>query len=150
MTGKVFPITAPSTALFWTVLAIITLLLTLAALFGFMAYGIKKVKFTLTDQGLRIRGGLYGRFIPRDALMGEGARVLNLNLEEAYRPRMKINGITLPGYREGWFKLRNGEKALLFVTDWSKVAYVPTREGYSLILSTSQPESLLRAINGLR
>jgi hypothetical protein len=47
------------------------------------------------------------------------------------------------------FKLSNGEKALLFVTDRSRLVYVPTREGYSVLLSATQPNELLKAMDEL-
>lgn len=42
--------------------------------------------------------------------------------------------------------MENGERALLFVTDYEKVVYIPTTEGYSLLLSVDQPEEFIRAV----
>ena len=33
------------------------------------------------------------------------------------RPGLRTMGTGLPGYRAGWFRLRNGEKALLYLTE---------------------------------
>ena len=35
---------------------------------------------------------------------------------------------------------------LLCVTDWTRVVYVPTRAGYSVLLSPADPQALLQAI----
>jgi hypothetical protein len=52
----------------------------------------------------------------------------------------------MPGYQAGWFRLRNGESALLYLTDRTRAVYVPTELGYSLLLSPSDPERFLEAI----
>ena len=56
-------------------------------------------------------------------------------------------GTSLPGYRAGWFRLRNGEKALLYVTDPAKAVYVPTQLDYSVIVTPQDPEGFLSAIH---
>ena len=89
--------------------------------------------------------------MPASALLVEDARALDLGRERQYRPKWKTNGSGLPGYQAGWFKLRNGEKSLLFVTDRSRVVYVPTRDGYSVMLSVTHPEQFLESLrNTLR
>jgi hypothetical protein len=55
-------------------------------------------------------------------------------------------GTGLPGYSAGWFSLRNGEKALLFVTDRSRVVRIPTRDGYSLMVSPRHPQAFMEAL----
>jgi hypothetical protein len=146
MTNKVFPIFPASAAPLWTIVAIVFALVAIIAVFSVIAYSTRNVKFELTDNGLRIRGGIYGKFIPRDVLVREKARVINLNVERDYKPRWRTNGVGLPGYAEGWFRLVNGERALLFVTERSRIVYIPTTEGYSLLLTPSRPEEFLKAI----
>jgi hypothetical protein len=58
-------------------------------------------------------------------------------------------GTGLPGYQAGWFRLRNGDRALLYLTDRSKAVYVPTTEGYGVLLSPAEPEQFLAALNTL-
>lgn len=109
----------------------------LLASFGYQA---KNATFTLTDQGLRIGPGLYGRTIPKQNIIAESVRVIDLNVEKSYQPKWKTNGANFPGYSAGWFKLQNNEKALLFVTDRSRVVYIPTTENYSVMLSVKEAE----------
>ena len=70
-----------------------------------------------------------------------------LSGDSEFKPIRRTNGIGLPGYSAGWFKLANGEKALLFVTDRGKVVYMPTTDGYSVLLSTVNPEEFLESLN---
>ncbi len=122
-------------------IAAISLILVLViGLFVFIGYSARNTKFEVSEQGLHIKGSIYGRFIPRGTINAENIQIVNLNIQEPYQPRIKTNGTGLPGYAEGWFKLKNKEKALLFVTDRSNVVYIPTEQGYSVLLSVSQPE----------
>ena len=89
MASRVFPIFPASVKANWVIL---TLLFILVAFFGFISYSARNVKFELTDQGLHIRGGIYGRFIQKDSLIREKARILNLNIEGEYWPRIRTNG----------------------------------------------------------
>ena len=43
-----------------------------------------------------------------------------------YRPA-GTNGIGLPNYQAGWFRLKNQRQSTVFVTDWSRSVIVPTR-----------------------
>lgn len=149
MVSSVFPIVPPSAAPFWFLWGIAIFLLLLVALFGFIGYWARNTKFELTDEGLQIRGGIYRRFIPKSSLFIEGAKILDLNAEGEYQPKLRTNGIGLPGYNAGWFKLKNGSKALLFVTNPSKVIYIPSKEKYSVLLSTSRPEEFLALMGEL-
>lgn len=149
MTGRVFPVVPAHASAFWVILAIAAFLLMLVALFGRIAYGARHARFEVTEQGLLVKGGIFGRFIRKESLLRVNAKIVNLNLEWQYRPRLKTNGIGLPGYQEGWFRLRSGEKALLFLTERSRVVYLPTKEGFSVLLSTGQPEELLRSMADL-
>ena len=48
-------------------------------------------------------------------------------------------GTAVDGYRAGWFDLKNGERALLYMTDPSRVVCLPTTDGYMLMLSVQDP-----------
>ncbi len=146
MTTKVFPISPASGTPLWFILAIVFVLALLIVVFSFFAYSARNARFELNDYGISIRSWLYGRFIPRNVLIATSARMVNLRVEEAYKPRLRTNGISLPGYDAGWFKLRNGEKALVFMTNASRVVYIPTSKGYSILLTPNQPEEFLRAV----
>ena len=71
---------------------------------------------------------------------------MDLTAEREYRPSWRTNGVGLPGYSAGWFKLSNGQKALAFLTDRTRVVYLPTRAGYVLLLSVASPQEFLRAL----
>jgi len=143
---KTFGIIPASPASLITILAIGIFLLLILGLFAFIGYSSRNVTFEVSEQGLRIKGGIYGRLIPKENIAGENAKIINLNTSPQYKPRIRTNGVGLPGYSEGWFKLKNNEKALLFVTDRSNVVYIPTKQDYSILLSVSNSEEFYESI----
>jgi hypothetical protein len=120
------------------------LLLALVALFGYFAYASVAARFEVSEQGLRIRSAVYGRSLPTEALIPEEARIVDLRRE--LQPTSRTNGIGMPGYSAGWFRLRGHGRALLFVTDRRRVVYVPTRQGYPLLVSVQRPEEFLQSL----
>lgn len=116
------------------------ILLGVIALLILFGYQARHASFTVNEQGLSISPGLYSRFIPKEDINAAGVKVVNLKTDSAYKPKWRTNGVGLPGYAAGWFKLENKEKALVFVTDRSRVVYIPTTENYSVLLSVREAE----------
>ena len=146
MLVKEFPIAPVSPGGMWGIVAVVLLLVALAILFAAIALSPRRATFVISSDGIRIKRALYGRTVPGESLDVEKARQVDLTHERSLQPVLRTNGIGLSGYSEGWFKLRNGEKALLFVTDRSRVVYVPTDLGYSLMLNVSEPAQFLSAL----
>jgi len=85
--------------------------------------------------------------IPAGHLVAGAARHVNLAQMPELQPARKTMGTSFSGYQSGWFRLRNGDRALLYLTDRQKAVYVPTTEGYGVLLSPSQPEQFVAALN---
>jgi hypothetical protein len=107
--------------------------------------GSKSSTFEVSSAGLRLRGDVYGRLIPSNELLVHDARRVDVS-DGPYRPVMRIGGTAVPGYRAGWFNLRNGRRALLYVTDENKVVLVPTTAGYDVLLSVDEVDAFLEAL----
>jgi hypothetical protein len=118
----------------------------LLAFFASFVYSSRYLRYEVSAEGLAIRGDIYGRSIPRKALQLDRAKAVDLTQVRDLQLSSRTNGAGLPGYGAGWFRLRNGEKALAFVTDRRHVLYVPTNAGYSVLLSVKNPEALLAAL----
>lgn len=144
---ETFAIAPAQSKALWVVVALILLtVLVPAVVMVITARGSVSSRVELSGTGLRLRGDFYGRFIPAEALRADEARIVNLATERDLSPVARTMGTGLPGYRAGWFRLRNGEKALLYVTDGSRVVYIPTNRGYSLLLSSQNPEHLVNRL----
>lgn len=144
--NQVFPIVPAPAKTLWSLGIFSTLIALLLALSLILAYSSRHLQLELSNSHLVIRGDLYGRTIPLSSLAIDRASIFSLKDRSAYQPKWRTNGIGLPGYRSGWFKLKNGEKALLFVTDDRKVVYLPTDKGYSLLMSVREPERFLDSL----
>ena len=142
---------APATGrAMWFVLAVPGLILLLVlGLLGAAVVAARSARFEVSPAGLRLRGDLYGRLIPADELRAASARRVDFVSTPELTPARRTMGTGLPGYRSGWFRLRNGEKALLYVTDMNRVVYVPTTAGYGVLLSPREPDRFLSALRGI-
>jgi hypothetical protein len=143
---QIFPIVPASNGPIWFFIGFAILLLGLLALFSYFIYSSRNAKFEIDSGQLNIAGDIYGRRIPLSSLELQKAKVVNLKTDHDYRMKWRTNGTGLPGYSAGWFRLYNGDKCLAFVTDRDRVIYIPTRNGYSLLLSVQNPEQFLKAL----
>jgi len=145
---RVFPIAPPSRETIYLACASLIFPLGLAGLFFLINYSAKNVTFVCHNDSLRIKGSMYARTIPRSAIDLPQAKIIDLGAAPPYRLHRRINGTAVKGYREGWFRLNNRRKALVFVTDPTKVVILPTRQDYIIMFSAAQPERLLEALEG--
>jgi hypothetical protein len=141
---EVFPIVPAAAKPLWF-LGAIGLVLALVLL-TYVAWSARHSRVEVTDQTLRLVGDLWGRSIPLRSLDLASARVLRLDAASSYRPVSRTFGTGIPGYASGWLRLRNGEKALAYLTSSESVVHIPTSQGYSLLLSVAEPEALLRVL----
>jgi len=115
-------------------------------LLGLLAWSVRHSSVTVGPDSIRLSGDLWGRTIPRASLDLAHARVVDLAAEPGLAPRSRRMGTGIPGYGAGWFGLANGEQALVYLTARDRVVYVPTREGYALLLSVDTPDAFLAAL----
>lgn len=144
--GEVFTITPASTRPIWFLVSIGSLLLALMLSFGLFMYASRATIFELVPDGLRISRTPYGRTIPWSSIDASGARAINLAIDSTYRPSLRTNGMSVPGYQVGWYRLGGSGKGLLFVTEPESVAAIPVKEGYTLLVSVEDAEEFIEAV----
>ncbi len=128
------------------ILSVLSALIIIILLLLITFRGSRGATFEVSSEGLRLKGDLWGRTIPRKSLDPANALVLDLNKNLEYKTTWKTCGSNYPGYKSGWFRIKKGGKALVYLTDETKVAYIPTHEGYSVMLSTPKPQRLIDAL----
>jgi len=145
MENYVHTITAPKLTAF--ILSIVLAALFLAACVG-IVYSMKSTTICVGGGFLTIKSLFYGRKIPIEDIDLSGVKSLNLREErdKDYRVTLRTNGIGLPGYLAGWTKLHNGHKALVYITDRTKVALIPTKE-FDVMISTDDFDGIRNALN---
>lgn len=146
MNEQVFPmIPAAGNAAYWIMIPFAIVMLIALLVVGFSMRASKKTEFILSAGSLEIKGDVYARKIPAEKLRWSEARRVDLLQEPQLNPKFKTIGTAMPGYNAGWFRLKNGSKALLALTDKSHVVYIPTTEDYSILLSIADPDAFLAA-----
>ena len=143
---QTFPIVPGDTRVLWSLLPAVVLILLVLAGVAVSLSAARNARFEVSPIGLRLKGDLYGRFVPAANLQLDLARAVDLRTEPQLQAVRRTMGTATAGYQGGWFRLRNGEKALLYVTDRSHVAYVPTTLGYAIMLSVADPEAFLASL----
>lgn len=146
----VFPIVPASAKPIWFLAAICILLSIILAALAYTAYSARHSRFEVGNGQLRLAGDFWARSIPLQSLRLERAAILDLAQAPDYAPHRRTLGTGLPGYASGWFRLRNGEKALAYLTRRDSVVYIPTSLGYSLLLSADRPREFLTALRSQR
>jgi hypothetical protein len=129
-------------------IAMLVSFMVLIVVVGFSARSIhsaRHAKFDVSDFELAIKGE-YSRSIRLSDLDLSKAEVVDLALRNDLRPGMRTYGTGLPGYQAGWFKLQNGQKALLYLTARNEVVHLPTNDGYDLLLSVNDPSTFLTSL----
>jgi hypothetical protein len=77
------------------------------------------------------------------SLRARGLQTVDLNERNELKPLIRTWGTSLPGFSAGWFRLRNGEKAVCVLLDRQRVSYLRSEEdNLSLLLSLAEPEKL--------
>ena len=143
----VFPISPASSKPLWFLASICVLLSVVLAVLVYTAYSSQHSRVELNSNQLRLVGDLWARTIPMDVIDVSETRILDLDRRSNYSPTRRTFGTVLPGYASGWFRLRNGEKALIYLTRWERVVYMPTSKGYALLLSVEDSERFVETLN---
>jgi len=127
----------------------IGLLVLCLAIHWIIGRALRRHRITLDDDDLTIATTFYTRKLGWDGLQLQQARVVDLDEHTGLKPLFKSNGTSLPGFRSGWFRLRNRNKALVATAGSPRVLYLPTTQGYDLLLQPRQPQALLQRLQEL-
>ncbi len=141
-----FPIAQSDARPLWVLIPVMVIMLGGLLLLLVSLSGSRLARFEISRDSLTLKGDLWGRTIAIADLQVDSARRAWPDREEPLRPARRTMGTAMPGYQAGWFRLKSGEKALLYLTDRSRAVYIPTRLGYSLLLSPGDPDAFLAAL----
>jgi len=146
---NVFEITPVSSKPLWYLSGVCVLLAALLLTIAYSAYAAYNSRAFVGEDRITLSGGFWSRSIMVRDIDVEKMRVIDFSRDKELSPKYRTMGIRVPGYSSGWFKLKNKEKALLFVTNENQVAYIPTKMGYAVLTSVDHPQSFLDEITAL-
>jgi len=112
---------------------------------GAVGWSIYRRKIRIVDKALLT--GIFGwKKIPVSELDLDAAAIIDLQQHRELQPTFKLAGTSMPGYRSGWFRLRDKRTAYLLLTDWRRVLVLPKRDGKVILFSPQRPDALLDAL----
>lgn len=141
-----FPMIPASAGPIWVFAVLGVIMLGVLVMFAGFVYSSRHTTFEVRPAGLQIKGTLYGRTIPSSSLVVDQAQVVDLTRDRDFMLGWRTNGAGLPGYSAGWFRLKNKQKALAFVTDRRRTVYLPTTDGYAVLMSVADPDRFVRKL----
>lgn len=106
-------------------------------------------RLRLDRDGLEVATTFYRRRLALAELALDQARVVDVDERTEFRPLLKTNGTSLPGFQSGWFRLRNRQRAFVARAGGSRLLWIPTTQGYGLLLQPAQPRALLDRLHAL-
>ncbi len=135
-----------------TLLIMIPLAFVLVGAVGIFLYFFwtaRHTDFIVDRDEIVITGFFYGRTIPMSDIVSDSIRIENIDKASPYKLTRRTNGVGLPGYKAGWFRMANGEKALAYITVKDRVVVIPTTVGYTLLASVENPDVFVAKIRDM-
>ena len=123
--------------------AMLAIALLLGPVWGVLDWALRRQHLALGKDGLTLTTSFYKRTLPLGSLKLDHARVITLDEHIDFKPRLKTNGTSLPGIKSGWFRLANGNKALVSIRSNGPLLWLPTGEGYDLLLEPVDAHQLI-------
>lgn len=123
--------------------SLLAIALVLGPVWAVLDWSLRRQHLSLDGSGLTVTSSFYRRSVPLPSLRLAQARVVDLAEQTDFRPRLKTNGTSLPGIKQGWFRLGNGHKALVSIRGGRRVLWLPTDQGYDLLLEPVDARRLL-------
>lgn len=113
--------------------------------FSWMFYKVNDAKLIVTPDSVTVDVPFYRFSLPIEEVDVAGIRQLNWSVgaDTAFKPDLRVNGVGMPGFQLGWFSLVGQSKAFVAVTETDHVVLLPTVQGYPILLSLEQPDTLL-------
>lgn len=114
-------------------------------IFSAFAWLLLRNEISLDGRALTVKAAFYERSVNRNDVVWSDSRYIDISREPEFVPRVRLNGIGLPGYQAGWFRLANGNRVFLLKTV-GPVAMFPVRNGEAFLLSVSPSSPLAQKI----
>lgn len=124
-------------------------LLVMLAIWALLDRVMHRHRLALSPGSLEIKTSFYSRSVPLPELKLDDARVVDLDERTEFKPGLKTNGYSIPGFHSGHFRLRNGEKAFVAIIGERRALWLPTTNAAGLLLQPHQPDALLNRLREL-
>ncbi len=118
------------------------------AFVGLLVLGLRRMRVRLDGAQLTVRASGYRRRVALADLDLDTARILALDRSSPWWPRLRMNGIGLPGATIGHFRGSPWRRKLFCaLTDRDRVLVLPERgSDRAMLLSVENPQALLELL----
>lgn len=123
--------------------------LLMSAVWALLDRAMHRHRLALSADSLEVKTSFYSRIVPLSELKLDEARVVDLHERTEFKPGVKTNGYSVPGFRSGYFRLRNREKAFVAIAGERRALWLPTTRDAGLLLQPQQPDALLNRLREL-
>lgn len=123
--------------------------LLMSAVWALLDRAVHRHRLALSADSLEVKTSFYSRVVPLTELRLDAARVVDLDERTEFKPGVKTNGYSVPGFHSGHFRLRNREKAFVAIAGERRALWLPTARGAGLLLQPQQPDALLDRLREL-
>lgn len=96
----------------------------------------------VTSDKIKVDALLYSNSLNRSEIDVDGMYV-DRRLHPHQELGLRTNGIGIGSFHVGWFELKDSSKSFVVMTSDDSVLYIPTKRGYSFIISPKQPSIVL-------
>lgn len=125
------------------------LALSCGALWWVLARFMRRQGLAITGAELDVRSSFYRCRMPLAELKLEQARVVDLDEHTELRPTLKTNGFSIPGFRSGWFLLRNRRRTFVAIGDGRRKLWLPGSGRRDLLIEPVDPAAMLARLREL-
>ena len=119
------------------------------AIWGVLSRAMRRQALQVSADALEVRSSFYRCRTPLADLRLDQARVVDLDEHPELKPMLKANGFSIPGFRSGWFLLRNRRRGFVAIADGRRKLWLPTRGKHDLLLEPADPAALLARLREL-
>ena len=131
------------------VYAALGVLVFLSAVFCLQRFRMQRQRLLADAGGVDVTTGFIRRRLAWPQLHMDQARVLSLGERPEVKPVFKSRGLRLPGFRSGWYRTRTLRKQLVATAGGDRVLWLPTTQGYDLVLQPRNPQAALARLREL-
>ena len=126
-----------------------TVLAITAAVYAGLVLLMRRHRMAMDAGGIEVATSFYTRRLRWEQLRLGAARVIDIDERPELKPMLKANGASMPGFHSGWFRSRNFTRLFVATAGGKRLLWLPTHEGYDLLLQPRKPAAALERMKAL-
>ncbi|MBI2382407.1 MAG: hypothetical protein HYV16_16785 [Gammaproteobacteria bacterium] len=112
-------------------------------------YLINNNAVTISDGSLTVKAGFYSRTVSLEKVDAAQIRQVDTINEPSLALSMRINGIGMPNYSSGWFKIKNGDTVFVLMGNPPYV-YIPIKGSEAFIISAPSTAEFINSLKAAK